>query len=189
MKGSFRLFCAAAAAVVFLAGCAHPQLIDMGESSAVVAQELGEPMAKTPMPDGTERWTYSMQPFGQEVWWLFMDKTGHVVAREQGLQEKYFPLIKIGESTEADVWKLWGRCAQKYEFHLVNEHAWMYRFKDHGGFDMAVWPQHTGSTVGILDGKIEVHFFLILDGTLCTTNQLLVEYIVEVMDLLGSMIE
>ena len=78
MKGSFRLFCAAAAAVVFLAGCAHPQLIDMGESSAVVAQELGEPMAKTPMPDGTERWTYSMQPFGQEVWWLFMDKTGGV---------------------------------------------------------------------------------------------------------------
>lgn len=141
MKGSFRLFCAAAAAVVFLAGCAHPQLIDMGESSAVVAQELGEPIAKTPMPDGTERWTYSMQPFGQEVWWLFMDKTGRVVGREQGLQEKYFPLIKIGESTEADVWKLWGRCAQKYEFHLVNEHAWMYRFKDHGGFDMAVWPQ------------------------------------------------
>ena len=45
------------------------------------------------------------------------------------------------------------------------------------------------ATIGILDGKIEVHFFLILDGTLCTTNQLLVEYIVEVMDLLGSMIE
>ena len=42
---------------------------------------------------------------------------------------------------EDDVWKLWGRCAQKYTFHLVNQHAWMYRYKDFGGFDMAVWPQ------------------------------------------------
>ncbi|MCF0252907.1 MAG: hypothetical protein HUK26_01060, partial [Duodenibacillus sp.] len=26
-------------------------------------------------------------------------------------------------------------------FSLAGEHAWMYRFKDFGGFDMAVWPQ------------------------------------------------
>lgn len=71
----------------------------------------------------------------------FRGQTGHVVSREQGLQEKYFNLIRPGVSTEDDVWKLWGRCAQKYTFHLVNQHAWMYRYKDFGGFDMAVWPQ------------------------------------------------
>lgn len=131
----------AATCVVVLAGCAHPQLIDMGQSEESVAAELGEPQAKTPMPDGTVRWTYSSQPFGQEVWWLFMDSDHKVVAREQGLQEKYFPLIKIGKSTEADVWALWGKCAEKYTFSLVDQHAWMYRFKDNGGFDMAVWPQ------------------------------------------------
>ena len=32
-------------------------------------------------------------------------------------------------------------CAEKYNFPLVNEHAWMYRFLDKGGFYMAVWPQ------------------------------------------------
>lgn len=128
-------------AVVLLGGCAHPQLIDMGQSHESVIETLGQPQAETQMPDGTVRMTYSVQPFGQEVWWLFVDADGKVVAREQGLQEKYFNLVKIGTSTEADVWALWGKCAEKYTFSLVNEHAWMYRFRDNGGFDMAVWPQ------------------------------------------------
>ena len=71
----------------------------------------------------------------------FVDADGKVVGREQGLQEKYFGMLTPGKSTEADVWALWGKCAQKYEFNLVNEHAWMYRYKAPGGFDMAVWPQ------------------------------------------------
>ncbi len=131
----------AAGAVVFLAGCAHPQLVELGDADTAVLERLGEPMAKTAMSDGTTRWTYSLQPFGQAVWWLFVDASGHVVGREQGLQEKYFSLLTPGVSTEEDVWKLWGKCAEKYTFHLVNQHAWMYRFKDFGNFDMAVWPQ------------------------------------------------
>ena len=132
---------AAAGAVVLLAGCAHPQLVSMGESGEKVLSSLGEPAAKTPMPDGTVRWTYSGQPFGQDVWWIFVDAGGKVVGREQGLQERYFGLLTPGKSTEADVWALWGKCAQKYEFPMKNEHAWMYRNKAPGGFDMAVWPQ------------------------------------------------
>ena len=128
-------------AVLLLAGCAHPELIDMGESEQSVVEQLGQPHAVTPMPDGTKRLTYSGQPFGQDVWWLFLDGSGKVVAREQGLQEKYFSMIQIGKSTKDDVWALWGPCAEEYYFGLVNEHAWMYRFKDFGGFDMAVWPQ------------------------------------------------
>lgn len=128
-------------AVAVLGGCAHPQLVSMGETEQEVVAYLGEPAAKTPMSDGTVRLTYSGQPYGQDVWWLFVDQDGKVVAREQGLQEKYFNMLTVGKSTEADVWALWGKCAQKYEFPLVNEHAWMYRYKAPGGFDMAVWPQ------------------------------------------------
>lgn len=128
-------------AAAVLVGCAHPQLVEMGESKEAVIAYLGEPQAKTAMPDGTVRYTYSIQPFGQEVWWLFVDSNGKVVAREQGLQEKYFSMLTPDKSTENDVWALWGRCAQKYEFRLVDEHAWMYRYKAPGGFDMAVWPQ------------------------------------------------
>lgn len=135
------MWTALSAGVVALAGCAHPQLIDMGQDENSVLAELGEPQARTPMEDGTVRWTYSTQPFGQEVWWLFFDAQGRVVNRVQGLQEKYFSMVKIGRWTEKDVWALWGKCAEKYTFHLVGQHAWMYRYRDIGGFDMAVWPQ------------------------------------------------
>lgn len=134
-------FAVALSVVGVLAGCAHPQLVSMGETQQEVIAYLGEPAAQTPMPDGTVRLTYSGQPFGQDAWWLFIGKDGTVVSREQGLQEKYFNLLTPGKSTEADVWALWGKCAQKYEFPLVNQHAWMYRYKAPGGFDMAVWPQ------------------------------------------------
>ena len=132
---------AAACAAVILAGCAHPQLLSMGQTQQEVISYLGEPAAKTPMKDGTVRYTYSGQPFGQDVWWIFVDQNGRVVGRELGLQEKYFSLLTPGKSTEADVWALWGKCAEKYEFPLVKQHAWMYRYKAPGGFDMAVWPQ------------------------------------------------
>lgn len=128
-------------ATLLLGACSHPQLVKMGDTAQAVEQRLGIPNAKTAMPDGTERWTYSSQPFGQAVWWLFFDKNGKVVAREQGLQEKYFSLVKVGVSKEEDVWALWGPCAEEYEFRLVGEHAWMYRYKDIGNLDMAVWPQ------------------------------------------------
>ena len=137
---AFLLTCALGTALV-LGGCAHPQLVELGATQQQVISYLGEPAAKTPMKDGTVRYTYSGQPFGQDVWWLFVDQNGRVVGRELGLQEKYFSLLTPGKSTEADVWALWGKCAQKYEFTLVGEHAWMYRYKAPGGFDMAVWPQ------------------------------------------------
>lgn len=137
----FTTWAAVAGVMVILAGCAHPQLVDMGTEQRALVDYLGEPAAKTPMPDGSLRYTYSGQPFGQDVWWIFVDKSGKVVSREQGLQEKYFHLLTPGKSTEADVWALWGRCAEKYEFPLVGQHAWMYRYKAPGGLDMAVWPQ------------------------------------------------
>ena len=130
-------FLATALSVVgVLAGCAHPQLVSMGETQQEVIAYLGEPHAKT-----QTRLTYSGQPYGQDAWWIFIGQDGTVVSREQGLQEKYFNMLTPGKSTEADVWALWGKCAEKYEFPLVNEHAWMYRYKAPGGFDMAVWPQ------------------------------------------------
>ena len=128
-------FVIALACVVVLTACSHPQLIDLGQSQDVVQSQLGKPDAVTAMPDGTVRWTYSSQPFGQQVWWLFFDQNGKMISREQGLQEKYFPLVKIGQSTEADVWSLWWPCAEKHEFRRVGGHAWVYRYKGGGSVD------------------------------------------------------
>lgn len=61
-------FLATALSVVgVLAGCAHPQLVSMGETQQEVIAYLGEPHAKTQMPDGTTRLTYSGQPYGQDA--------------------------------------------------------------------------------------------------------------------------
>lgn len=112
-------FLATALSVVgVLAGCAHPQLVSMGETQQEVIAYLGEPHAKTQMPDGTTRLTYSGQPYGQDAWWIFIGQDGTVVSREQGLQEKYFNMLTPGKSTEADVWALWGKCAENTNFRL-----------------------------------------------------------------------
>ena len=148
---------------VVLGGCAHPQLVDMGETVQEVEAYLGEPQAKTEMPNGTERWTYSSQPYGQQVWWLFFDDSGKLVEREQGLQRKYFDVPQIGKWTEADIWAFWGKCAEKYNFPLVNEHAWMYRFLDKGGFYMAVWPQFDESGV-LCSMEVTIDPWILQDG-------------------------
>lgn len=124
-----------------LTGCAHPQLMDPGLSTDRVETELGEPHAKVKLDDGGERWVYSMQPFGQEVWWLVFDKNHHLIERKEVLSREYMALIKPGESTQKDVWNLFGQCAEKYTFSLIDQTAWMYRFMDEGFFHMACWVQ------------------------------------------------
>lgn len=131
----------ASAACLLLTACAHPQLMDPGMTEAQVEAELGEPHAAVETSDGTQRWVYSMQPFGQEVWWLEFDADGRLVKREEVLDRAHMALIKPGVSMEQDVWELFGKCAQKYTFSLVDQTAWMYRFRDDGLFDMACWVQ------------------------------------------------
>lgn len=124
-----------------LAGCAHPDLIDLQTPESAVVERMGPPDAQTALPDGSKRFVYSMQPMSQQVWWLTISADGRLLSKENVLDRKHFALIKPGISTEKDVWNLFGKCAQKYEFRLKNEHAWMYRFLDDGFFYMACWVQ------------------------------------------------
>lgn len=139
MKKNWRGVLAGLSAVLILGGCAHPQLLAMGESAEAVAARLGEPDARVALPGGGERLVYSGQPYGQEVWWLTLDASGRLKGRESVLDREHFALIRPGVSREEDVWRLFGRCAEKQEFRLSARHAWMYRFKDEGLFDMACW--------------------------------------------------
>lgn len=139
--------CALLAAAV-LAGCAHPDLIDISTPETAVTASLGEPDAKIALPEGGSRLVYSLQPMAQEVWWITLDRTGRVTAKENVLNREHFTLIQPGVSTEQDVWNLFGRCAQTYTFALKNEHAWMYRFLDEGMFHMACWVQF--NTAGVV---------------------------------------
>lgn len=128
-------------ACLCLTSCSHPQLMDFGVQTDTVEVELGAPHARVTFSTGGERWVYSMQPFGQEVWWLTFDDAHRLVQREEVLNREHMALIKPGVSTQADVWNLFGPCAQKYTFALIDQIAWMYRFRDEGIFDMACWVQ------------------------------------------------
>lgn len=141
MLTKLRNVAAAIAAAAVLAGCAHPQLMDSGMPEQTVETKIGAPHAKVALPDGGSRWVYSMQPFGEECWWLTFDRNGNLVQKEEVLNREHFALIKPGVSTEEDVWNLFGKYAEKYTFHLINQTAWMYRFLDDGHFYMACWVQ------------------------------------------------
>lgn len=50
--------------------------MDPGMTESQVRTELGAPHAAVDTGKGTQRWVYSMQPFGQEVWWIEFDADG-----------------------------------------------------------------------------------------------------------------
>lgn len=126
---------------LILGGCAHPDLIDLGEPEGAVVTELGTPDSKMVEPDGSFILVYSMQPFSQEVYWMRFDKDGRYVGKERAMNEEHFKLVVPGKHTKADVYQMFGRCAQEYEFRLQDQTAFMYRFEDVGSMDMAFWVQ------------------------------------------------
>ena len=128
-------------AALVLAGCAHPDFIKVGQPDFEVRAELGAPDGKLVNTDGSFVLVYSDQPFGQEVWWMHFDSNGRFVKKERALNEEHFKLIVPGKHTQAEVLQMFGRCAQEYTFHLIDEHAFMYRFEEAGGMDMAWWVQ------------------------------------------------
>lgn len=127
--------------IIALTACAHPQLMELSAPSESILAALGNPDAKKNLPDGGQRWVYSMQPMSQQVWWLTFDAEGRLLTKEEVLNREHFARIQPGISTQKDVYELFGKCAQKYVFHLSNQTAWMYRFLDDGIFHMACWVQ------------------------------------------------
>lgn len=124
-----------------LAACAHPDLLEVGQSGDFVVTELGAPDSKMTLADGGYILVYSHQPFGMEVYWLYFDKDGRFVKHERALNEEHFALVQVGKHTKADVYQMFGKCAQEYDFRLQKETAFMYRFEDVGGYNQAFWVQ------------------------------------------------
>ncbi|HIU84133.1 MAG TPA: hypothetical protein IAC66_02035 [Candidatus Aphodousia gallistercoris] len=136
-----KLLLTALSAAALLAGCAHPDLIEPGQSSASVEQELGAPDSRIDHPDGTFILVYSGQPFGRENYWMHFDKDGHFVGKETLMNEEHFKLVIPGKHTKKDVYQMFGHCAQEYTFALQDQTAFMYRFRETSGMAMAFWVQ------------------------------------------------
>lgn len=124
-----------------LVGCAHPDFIKPGQSDQDVVMELGPADGRLLAKDGSFVLVYSDQPFGQQVWWMHFDPQGRFVRKEEALNDEHFKLVIPGQHTKEQVFEMFGRCAQEYTFHLIDETAFMYRFEEVGGMDMAWWVQ------------------------------------------------
>ncbi len=140
-----KLGAAASLALLGLAGCAHPQMIDPGSTEEQVAAKLGQPDSRVVLPDGTVRLTYSLQPMGQEVWWMFFDRNGRFTKCEEILNEEHFSLVQPGKMKISDVHQMFGHCAQVYHFKFLKQSAYMYRWQSAGFGPMAFWVQYNDS--------------------------------------------
>lgn len=138
-----------------LTACAHPELLKSGMDASEVSDKLGNPSAKVLLSNGGQRWVYSFQGSGQEVWWVIFDRNGMVTGHESVLDRQHFSLIKPGQSRKEDVWALFGKPAHKSRFSLKNRTAWMYRFKEGALFNMACWVEF------FPDGTVEEVSFMV----------------------------
>ena len=73
--------------------------MDPGMTESQVRTELGAPHAAVDTGKGTQRWVYSMQPFGQEVWWIEFDADGRIVRREEDSRTTVFSTWPAGFSS------------------------------------------------------------------------------------------
>ena len=86
-----------------LAACAHPDSVGLGTSYDSVMDKLGAPDSRIVLPDGSLRVVYSLQPMGQQSYVMIFNKEGHLIFKENLLQQKYFNEIKPKVMNEQDI--------------------------------------------------------------------------------------
>lgn len=128
-----------AALALFLAACATPQSLKPGTPIAEARSTLGRPTAEIKLPDGATRLQYSGQPHGQWVWNADFDSQGRLRGVEQMMTDEAFLRIRAGKDTQADVLRDFGRPAEVFQYRLMNETAFMYRYYTYGQFHAAMF--------------------------------------------------
>lgn len=161
------LNCLKAVALAFifglLAACAHPDSVNLGTSYDSVMDKLGAPDSRTVLPDGTLRLVYSLQPMGQQSFVMIFNKEGHLIFKENLLQQKYFNEIKPKIMNEQDIYNMFGHPCEKWTYALSGEHTYMYRFQD-GGMDWALWVDFDNKTNEVLRYVISIDPWTQRDG-------------------------
>lgn len=121
-----------AAGMLLAGGCASPGGVAPGSPATELAQRLGPPTARYPATaDAGERWQYSYQPAGQQVYNLDLDAQGRVARVEQALSEGLFGArIRPGRWTRDDVLREYGRPARVTRVHNFDGDIWVWRYLD-----------------------------------------------------------
>jgi hypothetical protein len=135
-----RLIATLAVAAAVLAGCAHPwNSVNFapGTPREQVVARAGQPYRVLPLPDGGQRYQYTLQPLGQEAFMVDFDAGGRLVRSRQVLTEAEFNRIEIGKWTRADVEREFGPPARIDGVTSWNGPVYTYRWYQQG--DMFYW--------------------------------------------------
>ena len=128
-----------AAAVSLLSACATPQSLAPGTTLDEARAKLRKPTGSYPLAGGGTRLQYSNQPFDQSVWNADFDTQGKLAGVEQMMTDAAFAGVRPGKDTQNDVLRDFGQPAYVYQYKLVDEGAWMYRYFTYGGFKAAMF--------------------------------------------------
>lgn len=128
---SWQRWVAAAVCAWGLAACAVPEWQKTGTSAAHIAQTMGQPQVRVPLADGGERWVYSRQPAGQQVYHMVMDSQQRLLRVDQVLQAPHFARLRPGVDTQDTVWTYFGKPAWIDSVASFHGDIWNYRFNEH----------------------------------------------------------
>ena len=115
------------AACAVVAGCMVPQWQKPGTPSDVIAKGMGQPHVRVTLPDGGERWLYSYQPAGQQVYHMNFDAQHALSGVEQVLDEYHFQQLRVGVDHRQNVFEYFGKPALVEHVGNFNGDIWTYR--------------------------------------------------------------
>ena len=120
---------AVAAACAALTACMVPQWQKPGTPSDVIAKGMGQPHVRVLLPDGGERWVYSYQPAGQQVYHMVFDGQHTLRSVEQVLDEYHFQQLRRGVDNRQSVFEYFGKPALVEHVGNFNGDIWTYRIQ------------------------------------------------------------
>ena len=126
----WRCWALAVACAASLVGCTVPEWQKPGTPATQIAQDMGTPQVRVDLSDGTQRWVYSRQPAGQQVYHMVFDAQQRLLRVEQVLQEAHFHQLQPGRDNRQSVFHYFGRPALIEGVGNFKGDIWTYRIRE-----------------------------------------------------------
>lgn len=120
----------AGALALSLSGCAVPEWQKPGTPAAQIAHDMGQAHVRVALPDGGERWVYSRQPAGQQVYHMVFDAQQRLQHVDQVLQEAHFHTLRPGTDDHRSVFNYFGKPALIERVGNFKGDIWTYRIRE-----------------------------------------------------------
>lgn len=124
--------CAAAFAALALGCATPPEWQKPGTPASQIAQDMGQPVVRSELPDGGERWLYSRQPMGQQVYHFDFDRDQRLSNVRQVLEPASFYQLRVDVATRDEVYRFFGAPALIEHVWSFKGDIWTYRFYENG---------------------------------------------------------